>query len=117
MVAMAACSGDPVGPVITVEVELPDGSDPLAGREIERVVVRTRVGDREVEERIDDDPADGFDLRFPLADHGTTVRATVEIVAASGERLLGAPPPFRPGETSGALRVIVLPASTCAVVD
>jgi hypothetical protein len=117
VVAMAACSGDPVGPVITVEVELPDGSDPLAGREIERVVVRTRVGDGAVEERTDDDPADGFDLRFPLADLGTTVRATVEIVAADGERLLGAPPPFRPGETSGALRVIVLPASTCAVVD
>src|SRR5689334_24886291 len=116
LVVLTACSNDPIPQVFTAEVVLADGSNPLAAGDVTRVVIVTRQGEAAPVTTVDEDGSDGFDLRLPIDDREARIDATVTLErGASLPPLIGAPAPFRPGETDGFLRIVVVPASSCAV--
>lgn len=111
---LAGCEGEPDGTVIDVEVVTAGGASPLEGTGVDHVSIRVRQGDRAPEE-VAGEVGASFDVRFPIVDFLSPVRAEVTL-RGPGVTLHGAPPTFLVAETVGLLRIPVGAPGTCEVL-
>lgn len=106
-----------VGATLRFDLRAPDGMNPAADPAVDSLHIRVlHEGSAEVSSTRALTERD-LDLRISVPDIDKRTRVAFELTGPAGASRIGAPPAFIPSSTTGALRAVLAPPATCAVLS
>ncbi|NOY91231.1 MAG: hypothetical protein GXP55_08475 [Deltaproteobacteria bacterium] len=109
---LAACSNSPPPLVLDVRVVTPAGQNPVAGGGFDTASVRLREGDAELRELTAPVSGGRFDFTISFSELDPEIALGLEL-SGPANRLIGAPPVFRPVLSGGSLVIPMGAPGSC----